>query len=210
MLSDSPPERDVEWTAAGVEGAWKFLQRVWRQIDEASLGDGVPPAAFGDEATGLRRVTHATIAGVTEGIEGFSFNKAVARIYELSNAFGKAGEPGADMDFARREAVSVLARVMAPMVPHFAEEVWARLGEDGMVVDAPWPEADAALLVSDQVVMPVQVNGKRRAEITVDKGAAKDMIEAQALADPGVLKYLEGKTPKKVIVVPERIVNVVV
>ena len=210
MLSDSPPERDVEWTAAGVDGAWKFLQRVWRQIDEASLGDGTQPSDISADATALRRVTHATIQGVTEGIQGFSFNKAVARLYELANAIGKAKSAGADMDFARREAAEVLAQLMAPMVPHFAEELWAKLGQTEMLVDTPWPEADPVLLVSDKIVLPIQVNGKRRAEIEVDKSADKDSVEAIALADPSVIKYLEGKTPKKVIVVPQRIVNVVV
>ena len=210
MLSDSPPERDVEWTTAGVEGAWKFLQRVWRQIGEASLGTGGDMPDMGAEATALRRVTHSAIAGVTEGVEGFSFNKAVARLYELSNGIGKATATGADMDWARREAAEVLARLMAPMVPHFAEELWAVLGHETMVVDEAWPAADPALLVSDKIVMPVQVNGKRRAEIEVDKDAAKDMIEAMAVADPGIAKYLDGKMPKKVIVVPGRIVNVVV
>ncbi|MEM6621150.1 MAG: leucine--tRNA ligase [Pseudomonadota bacterium] len=210
MLSDSPPERDVEWTSAGAEGAWKFLQRVWRQIDEASLGDSTMPEAFGSDATALRRQTHGAIAEVTGGIEKFQFNKAVARIYALSNALGKAGGSGADMNFARREAAETLARLMAPMVPHFAEELWAHLGHTDMVVDVPWPQADAALLVSDRITMPVQVNGKKRAEIEIDKSAAKDAIEAVALADSGVIKYLDGKTPKKVIVVPQRIVNVVV
>jgi leucyl-tRNA synthetase len=155
-------------------------------------------------------MTHATIAGVTEGVEGFQFNKAVAKLYELSNAFGKASAQGPDMEWARREAAEVLARLMAPMVPHFAEELWAKLGQATMVVDEAWPVADPALLTSDTVTMPVQVNGKKRAEIEVDKDAAKDTIEGVAMADPGVIKYLDGKTPKKVIVVPGRIVNVVV
>ncbi|MEM1298934.1 MAG: leucine--tRNA ligase [Pseudomonadota bacterium] len=210
MLSDSPPERDVEWTTGGVEGAWKFLQRVWRQVDEAALGAGGEAPEMGGEATALRRMTHAAIAGVTDGVEGFQFNKAVAKLYELSNAFGKASAQGPDMEWARREAAEVLARLMAPMVPHFAEELWAKLGHTTMVVDEPWPKADPALLVSDTITMPVQVNGKRRAEIEVDKDAAKDTVEAMAMADPGVLKYLEGRAPKKVIVVPGRIVNVVV
>ncbi|MFK7941721.1 MAG: leucine--tRNA ligase [Paracoccaceae bacterium] len=210
MLSDSPPERDVEWTIGGVEGAWKLLQRVWRQIDEAGLGDGGSMPEMGTDAMAMRRITHGVIDSVTEGIENFQFNKAVAKLYELSNAFGKATGAGADMDWARREAAEVLARLMAPMVPHFAEELWSVLGHKTMVVDEAWPVADAALLTSDSIVMPVQVNGKKRAEIEVDKAATKDSIEAQALADPGVIKYLEGKAPKKVIVVPGRIVNVVV
>ena len=184
MLSDSPPERDVEWTAAGVKAAWDFLQRTWRAVIEASLGDGTAPAQIGAGALELRRQTHAAIAGVTEGIEGFSFNKSVARLYELSNAIRKATAEGADMDFARREACSALARLMAPMVPHFAEELWAKLGHEAMLVDTSWPEADPALLARDVVVLPVQVNGKKRAEIEVETGAAKDELQDIALADP--------------------------
>ena len=210
MLSDSPPERDVEWTVAGVEGAWRFLQRVWRMLDEAPLGDGTKPDTFGDEATALRRVTHATIQGVTEGIEGFSFNKAVAKLYELTNALGKLKAAGADADFARQEAFSALAILMSPMVPHFAEEVWDKLGGEGMVVDAPWPEVDGALLVSDAIVLPIQINGKKRGELSVARDLSKDEVEQAALADATVIKALDGKAPKKVIVVPGRIVNVVV
>jgi len=210
MLSDSPPERDIEWTTAGVEGAWKFLQRVWRQIGETPPGDETSPAAFGTAATALRRQTHATIAGVSECVENFQFNKAIARLYELSNALGRATGDDAGMDHARREAAEIMTRLMAPMVPHFAEELWASLGHETMVVDQPWPEADPALLASDRMILPVQVNGKRRAEIEVDKGAARETVEAAALADPGVARFLGGKPPRKVIVVPERIVNVVV
>jgi len=210
MLSDSPPERDIEWTTAGVEGAWKFLQRVWRQIGETTPGDETSPAAFGAAATALRRQTHATIAGVSECVENFQFNKAIARLYELSNALGRATGDDAGMDHARREAAEIMTRLMAPMVPHFAEELWASLGHEAMVVDQPWPEADPALLASDRMILPVQVNGKRRAEIEVDKGAARETVEAAALADPGVARFLGGKPPRKVIVVPERIVNVVV
>ncbi|MEO1492473.1 MAG: leucine--tRNA ligase [Pseudomonadota bacterium] len=207
MLSDSPPERDVEWTAAGVEGAHRFLQRLWRIVDEADLEGAAGESAA---ATDLRRATHSAIQGVTDGIEGFSFNKAVARIYELTNAIGKAGGDDAGLAAARREACEALARLMAPMVPHFAEEIWAKLGHETMVVDAPWPEADPALLTRDTVTLPIQVNGKKRSEIEVAKDAAKDAISAMALDDPAVLRFLEGKEPKKVIVVPGRIVNVVV
>ena len=210
MLSDSPPERDVEWTAAGVEGAWRFLQRVWRMLDEAVPAEVASPAAFGPEALALRRVTHGAIAGVTEGIEGFTFNKAVARLHELANALGRAGGEGTDVGFARREGFDALARLMAPMVPHFAEEVWSRLGHTTMLVDEPWPEADPGLLTSETVLLPVQVNGKKRGEIQMPKGAARDAVEQAALAEPAVARILEGRAPRKVIVVPERIVNVVV
>jgi leucyl-tRNA synthetase len=211
MLSDSPPDRDVEWTAAGVEGAWRFLQRVWRMLEEAGPGAAAgAPASFGPEALALRRTTHAAIAGVTEGIESFTFNKAVARLHELANALGRSEGEGADMAFARREAFDALARLMAPMVPHFAEELWSRLGQAEMLVDQPWPVADPALLASDTVLLPVQVNGKKRGEIRMPKGAARDAVERAALAEPAVARFLDGRAPKKVIVVPERIVNVVV
>ena len=210
MLSDSPPERDVEWTTAGVEGAWRFLQRVWRMIEETDLGDGAQPDIFGADAVALRQVTHHAIQTVTQSIEGFGFNKAVAAIYGLSNALGKAnGGGGKDMAFARREAARVLIMLMAPMVPHFAEEAWAAMHESGMVVDAPWPVADPALLQVDEVVLPVQVNGKKRSELRVARDLGKDEIEALALADDAVKKFLDGRPPKKVIVVPGRIVNVV-
>jgi leucyl-tRNA synthetase len=179
------------------------------------LEDGVPaageaPETFGAQALALRRATHAAIAGVTEGIESFTFNKAVARLHELANALGRSSGEADGMAFARREGFETLARLMAPMVPHFAEEIWERLGHSGMVVDEPWPEADPALLVSDTVLLPVQVNGKKRGEIEIAKGSAREAVEQAALADPAVARFLEGRAPKKVIVVPERIVNVVV
>ena len=198
MLSDSPPERDVEWTAAGAEAAHKFLSRVWRLADEA-------PADGGDDPD-LTRAAHRAIADVTRAIEGFAFNKAVAKIYELANAIGKS-PAGAD---ARRAAMRIMAQLMAPMVPHLAEDVWAMAGGSGMVVDARWPQADPAMLVDDSVTLPIQINGKRRAEITVPKDMAKDAIEALVLADDTVQRFLEGAAPKKLIVVPGRIVNVVV
>ena len=209
MLSDSPPDRDVEWTTAGAEGAWNFLQRVWRIVDEAA-DLPAPEEEPGNAALELRRVTHRTIAAVTEGIEGFGFNKALAKIYELRNAVAAAKDDGPGMAFARREACETLARLMAPMVPHFAEEAWVALGHDTMLVDMPWPEADPGFLVSDTVTMPIQVNGKKRGEIEVAKGTPKDDVEAAVLADPKITQYLDGKPPKKVIVVPERIVNVVI
>ena len=209
MLSDSPPDRDVEWTTAGVEGAWRFLQRVWRLFEDISLGDGSKPDTFGDNAMELRRVCHASVKGVTEGIEGFSFNKSVAKLYELTNALGKAKATGTDMDYARREAANALAVMIGPMVPHFAEELWERLGGKGLVVDAPWPQVDETLLVSDEIVLPIQINGKKRSELRVDRETPKDEIEAAALADSIVARVLEGKAPKKIIVVPGRIINVV-
>ncbi|WBU56792.1 leucine--tRNA ligase [Paracoccus sediminicola] len=196
MLSDSPPERDVEWTSAGAEAAYKFLARVWRLADEAPEGGDDPD---------LTRAAHRAIADVTKSIESFAFNKAVAKLYELANAIGKSKAGGE----ARREVLRIMAQLMAPMVPHLAEEIWARSGGTGMVVDAGWPKADPALLVDDTVTMPIQINGKRRAEISVAKDMPKEDIESLVLADETVQKFLDGASPKKLIVVPGRIVNVV-
>ncbi len=197
MLSDSPPERDVEWTAAGAEAAAKFLSRVWRLADETGPDNRDDPA--------LTRSAHRAIADVTRFIEGFAFNKAVARIYELVNAIGKSdasGEP-------RRAVLRIAAQLMAPMVPHLAEDVWEKSGGNGLVVDAPWPKADPALLQDDSVTLPIQINGKRRAEITVPRDMGKDQIEALVMSNETVQRFLEGAQPKKLIVVPGRIVNVV-
>ncbi|MDQ1901469.1 leucine--tRNA ligase [Paracoccus sp. WLY502] len=196
MLSDSPPERDVEWTAVGAIGANRFLARVWHlaslDIQEAEDPD-------------LTRAAHRAIADVTKAIEGFAFNKAVAKIYELANAVGKSKAGGE----ARRAVLRIMAQLMGPMVPHLAEDVWAMAGGQGLLVDAPWPKADPALLEDDTVVLPIQINGKRRAEISVAKDMPKDQIEAMVLADETVRRFLEGAAPKKLIVVPGRIVNVV-
>ncbi|WP_405401940.1 leucine--tRNA ligase [Paracoccus sp. Ld10] len=201
MLSDSPPERDVEWTAAGAEAAFKFLSRVWRLADEVPAGD-FPDG--GDHAD-LTRAAHRAIADVTRAIEGFAFNKAVAKLYELANAVAKSQAGGE----ARRAALRIMAQLMAPMVPHLAEEVWSKSGGQGMVVDAGWPKADPALLEDDSVTLPIQINGKRRAEITVARDMSKVDIEALVLADDTVLRFLDGAAVKKLIVVPGRIVNVV-
>ncbi|WP_374301863.1 leucine--tRNA ligase [Paracoccus sp. (in: a-proteobacteria)] len=196
MLSDSPPERDVEWTAAGAEAANKFLARVWRLADEAGEGGDDPD---------LTRAAHRAISDVTKAIEGFAFNKAVAKIYELANAVGKSKAGGE----ARRAALRIMAQLMGPMVPHLAEDVWTMAGGQGLLVDAPWPKADPAMLEDDTVILPIQINGKRRAEISVAKDMPKDQIEAMVLADETVRRFLEGAAPKKLIVVPGRIVNVV-
>lgn len=196
MLSDSPPERDVEWTAAGAEAAYKFLTRVCRLAEEAQDGP---------EDQDLTRAAHRAIAEVTRAIEGFAFNKAVAKLYELANAIGKSKGGGE----SRRAVLRIMAQLMAPMVPHLAEDIWTKAGGEGMVVDAPWPKADPAMLEDDVVTLPIQINGKRRAEINVSKDLSKEEIEALVLADETVQRFLEGATPKKLIVVPGRIVNVV-
>jgi leucyl-tRNA synthetase len=214
MISDSPPDRDLEWTAAGVEGAYRFVQRVWRQVTEAAETLAPPGAPVPEDALGseLRRIAHKTIQAVTEDVEQFRFNRAVARIYELSNAISSAvpdaGRDGAYPDL--RECLEILVRLIGPMMPHLAEELWQRLGRDGMLVDQPWPEADPSLTIEDSVTLAVQVNGKKRATIALQRDAAEDVAEQAALSEPGVQRALAGKPPRKVIVVKNRIVNVVV
>ncbi|MBV2358874.1 leucine--tRNA ligase [Thalassococcus sp. CAU 1522] len=202
VLSDSPPERDVEWTAAGAEAAAKHLARVHRIAAEIAEGD-VPPTAE-DEA--LLREMHKAIHDVTMGVESFGFNAAIAKLYAFTNTLQKSRAGSA----AKRQAVLALAQLMAPMTPHLSEDIWAMLGGEGLIADAPWPRADEAMLVEDTVTLPIQVNGKRRGELTVPKDLAKEEVEKQVLAHEAVLRALDGAQPKKLIVVPGRIVNVVV
>ncbi len=201
VLSDSPPERDVQWTTGGVEGASRFVQRVWAEFDrEAGAG-------FPEVDTALRREIHKTIKAVTEGVEQFRFNSAIAKLYAFLGALKTHEAAGGD---ARREALSAFARLISPFVPHLAEECWTRLGEGGMILDAPWPAHDPALAADDEVTLPIQVNGKRRGEIRVARGLEPAEVEALVLADPEVLARLEGQTVKKIVVVKDRIVNLVV
>ncbi len=210
MLSDSPPERDVEWTDAGVVGAWKLVNRLWETVEPAAgaiaAHDLAKPPALSGEALELRKLAHAAIAGVTDDIENFRFNKAIARVYEFLNGLRKSS---GDEGFARAEALSILARLIAPFTPHLAEECWAHLGGKGFVCDAPWPKADPALLVKDEIILPVQVNGKRRTEIAVAASADAKTIEAIALGHEDVRRHLEGVSVRKIVVVPGRIVNIV-
>ncbi|WP_421730387.1 leucine--tRNA ligase [Brevundimonas sp.] len=205
VLSDSPPERDVQWTPGGVEGASRFVQRVWAEFD------GYDASAAGTEAANaaLVRETHKAIKAVSEGVEGFRFNSAIAKLYAFLATVRDAKDAGGD---AKRQALSALARLIAPFTPHLAEECWARLGEAGMVLDAPWPVYDAALAADDEVVLPIQISGKRRSEISMPRGAASADVEAAALANAAIQAYLSANSVsvKKVIVVPDRIVNLVV
>ena len=202
VLSDSPPERDVEWTASGADAAFKHLGRVWNIADRVAA---MSPGAPGDGDEELRRVTHKTIHDVTMGIETFGFNAAIARLYAFTATLQKSQAGQA----AQREAVLTLAQLMAPMTPHLSEDIWDRLGGDGLIVTAPWPQADETLLVDDTVTLPIQINGKRRAEIQVPADMSREEVEKIALAHEAVIRTLDGATPKKVIVVPGRIVNVV-
>ena len=217
MLSDSPPERDVEWTERGVQGAWRFTNRLWRIVgDAAEIAKSAPnarPAEFGAEAFAVRKAAHGALAKVTDAIEKLHFNVGVAHIYEFANALGPAlAKPAATPDFtwAVAEAAGILVQLFHPMMPHLAEECWAMLGHRSMVATEPWPELEPALLIEDTITLPVQVNGRKRADVTVPRGASNAEIEAAVLTLDAVQKALDGKRPKKVIVVPHRIVNVVV
>ncbi|WP_071674426.1 leucine--tRNA ligase [Nioella nitratireducens] len=202
VLSDSPPERDVEWTAAGADAAFKHLGRVWRIAEEVAAAQDAPTGE--DEA--LLREMHKAIRDVTLGVESFGFNAAIAKLYAFTNALAKS-KAGAE---AKRQATKTLAQLMSPMTPHLSEDIWALLGGEGLVAEAAWPQADEAMLVENTVTLPIQINGKRRSEITVAKDLAKEEVEKIALADDAVVKALDGGQPKKLIVVPGRIVNVVI
>ncbi|HEY3696078.1 leucine--tRNA ligase [Phenylobacterium sp.] len=210
VLSDSPPERDTQWTAGGVQGAWRFINRVWDEFDSqpAAAGAAPPPDAA---ALTLKRASHKLIKAVTEAIDSFRFNSGIARLYAFLNLLKETPAQGASasLQAERRAALSAFARLMAPFTPHLAEEAWARIGGGGMVVDAPWPEHDPELVVDDVLVLPVQVNGKRRGEITAPAGAEPADVEKIVLDDPEIARRLEGLTIRKVIVVKDRIVNVV-
>ncbi|WP_417476530.1 leucine--tRNA ligase [Maricaulis sp.] len=212
VLSDSPPERDVEYTDSGVEGVWRFIQRLWTVV--ISLPEDAPgPLSVATNVEGdalvLRKMAHKTLKGVTEAIEGFRFNSAVAQIHDLVNALRKAEDGGAGMIEARAETLGILARLISPFIPHLAEECWHRLGGEGLVIDAPWPDVDLGVLVETDLVLPVQVNGKRRGEISVPKDLDQESVKQLAISEEGVARSLEGLTIRKVIVVPGRIVNIV-
>ena len=202
VLSDSPPERDVEWTASGAEAAFKHLSRVHRIASDIAESD---VAANAEDETLLREM-HKAIHDVSGGVESFGFNASIAKLYAFTNTLAKS-KAGTD---AKRQAAKTLAQLMSPMTPHLSEELWQLLGGEGLVATAPWPVADEAMLVDDTVTLPIQINGKRRAEISVPKDMDKAEVEKIALSTEAVQKALDGNAPKKVIVVPGRIVNVVV
>jgi leucyl-tRNA synthetase len=222
MLSDSPPERDVNWTEKGVQGAWRFTQRLWRLVGEAAevAAPATRPAEFGPAALAVRKAAHGALAKVSDAIEKLHFNVGVAHIYEFAAALQSAlteagtgkqnGGVGPDLAWSVREAADILVQLFHPMMPHLAEECWAVLGHQTPVASAAWPEVEQALLVEDTVTLPVQINGKKRADVTVARDASNEDIEAAVLALDAVQKALEGKKPKKVIIVRHRIVNVVV
>ena len=202
VMSDSPPERDVEWTASGAEAAWKHLQRVWRltvEITEDSSSDA-------SKDIELEKAKNIAIDAVTNGVEGFAFNKSIAALYQFTNILAKS--PASKN--AKIDAMLTMAQLMQPMTPHLAEEIWSTLGGDGLVTEAKWPILDASMLINDTIVLPIQVNGKRRDEIQVSVDLSKDEIEKIVLERQSVLRILDGNAPKKIIVVPGKIVNVVI
>jgi leucyl-tRNA synthetase len=219
VLSDSPPERDVIWTEEGVQGAAKFVQRLWRLVGELIFLGGPAaapsPAQYSPAAAAIRRAVHASILKVEEDIERLRFNRAVAQVHDLANKLGAAvgavdsADVAPDMRAAFAEAAGILVLLFAPMMPHLAEECWARLGHKSLVAEAAWPLADKALVEEDTIELPVQVNGRKRADLVIDRAAGVEAIEAAALGLEAVQRALEGRPVKKIIVVPQRIVNVV-
>ncbi|MDP1872627.1 leucine--tRNA ligase [Phenylobacterium sp.] len=209
VLSDSPPERDTQWSNAGVEGAWRFVNRVWAEFESQPAGG---PSAEPDEAAqALTRASHRLIKAMTEAVEDFRFNSGIARLYEFLNVLKANPAQGASPAVlaARREALSVFARLVAPFTPHLAEECWSAIGGQGLVAVAPWPDYDPALAEDAVKILPVQVNGKRRGEISAPAGAEPADVEKMVLEDPEIARRLEGLTIRKVIVVKDRIVNIV-
>ena len=197
MLSDSPPERDLPWSEAGIEATWRFVNRIWRLfVSRGAAGEGSDAA--------LDRMTHKAIAGVGADVEALAFNKAVAKLHELVNAIEKAA-PSA----SRGAAIDALVRLVAPMLPHLAEQGWAEMGGTGLIAEQDWPIADPALLIEDEVTIAIQINGKLRDTLTLAKGMSKPDLEAAALASDKIIRALDGAVPKKVIVVPDRLVNIV-
>jgi len=216
MLSDSPPERDVIWTEEGVQGAWRFVQRLWRLAGELAdiAAPQARPASFAPEAQKVRKAAHRALSNVSDDIARLRFNRCVAHIYEFVNALTDAlgaakTAPGPDLAWTLREAGDILVRLFHPMMPHLAEECWATLGHATLVSAETWPRLEPELLVESSITLPVQINGKKRADVTVARDATNAQIEAAVLALDAVQKALDGKSPKKVIVVPQRIVNVV-
>jgi leucyl-tRNA synthetase len=214
MLSDSPPERGLEWTDTGIDGAFRYLNRLWRLVEErltvlpppgTVAGGDLPP-----ETAALKRLVHRTIEGVTGEIERLHFNKVVALVRELSNAIEGYAAEGAAAAAVLREALETLVLLVGPMMPHLAEELWERLGHHRLLAETPWLVADPAWLAAEEIIVAVQVNGKRRAEIRLTPGAPEAAARAAALAEEAVQRAMGGKAARRVIVVPDKIVNVVV
>ena len=215
MLSDSPPDRDLDWTDAGIEGAWRYVNRLWRLVTEPPIPlpapHGPKPASISSPGEDIRRMTHKTIAAVSDDLDRFHFNRGVARIRELTNALESiAGDNNGDLGWVLREGLETAICLIGPMMPHIAEELWQQLGHETLLADTPWPVPDDSLLVDESVTIAVQVNGKLRGTIEVAQDLNRDEAEAIALALPRVKEAMQNKPAKKVIVVPNRIINVVI
>ncbi len=214
MLSDSPPERDLEWTEAGIDGAWRYLNKLWRLFDEngsvLAPGGEVISSPLSDEAADVKRGLHKTVQAVTDEIDKFHFNKAVALIRAFTNRLEGFDREDPAAPWVLREALEALAKLLAPMVPHLAEELWSRLGHDRLLTETPWPEPDPAWLIEDEVTIAVQVKGKLRATIKLPKGIAKEAAEAAAMQDENVQRAIGEKDIRRVIFVPDKIVNIVI
>jgi leucyl-tRNA synthetase len=218
VLSDSPPERDVVWTETGIHGAWRFVHRLWRIInDAAKFSDDAPPSRpteFSGPARQLRKTAHLALSRVSGNAEQLRFNVCVAHIYAFARALEAAvadssGPARPDLKFAAREAAEILVQLFHPMMPHLAEECWAALGHESLLATQSWPAVEAGLLVDDTVTFPVHVNGRKRADLTIACDAGNDDIEASVLALDAIKRALGGRAPRRVIIVPQRIVNVV-
>ncbi len=217
VLSDSPPERDLEWTETGIEGIWRYVNRLWRMVSEPPVP--LPPpgtqadAGLSPPVMALRRTIHQTIAAVTDDLDKFRFNRAVARIRELTNAIEELPEGTLQSESGApavlREGLEILARLLCPMMPHLAEEMWLTLGGAGLLAEQPWPVADPDLAREEQVTIAVQVNGKLRGTLEFPRDAESGAVESAALGLPQVARWLDGRSPRKVIVVPNRVVSIV-
>ena len=199
------PERDVQWTESGVEGSNRFVQRVWAEVEAASeaglQGEEIDPD--------LERVLHKLIKQAGDGLDALKFNAVIALYYGFLNTLRRHREDKPQALTARAQSLKAFIPLIAPYTPHLAEAAWEKLGGEGMVVDAPWPDYDPALAIDEEAILPVQVNGKRRSEIRAPRGASEADVRALAMSDPETLRHLEGLTVRKVIVVPDRIVNIV-
>jgi leucyl-tRNA synthetase len=215
MLSDTPPERDIEWTEEGIEGAWRFVQRVWRLIHDIARKapvDAVEPKSPTGAVLELRRATHRSLAAMTGDLTDLRFNRAIARIYELANALTAALQAetvDASLAFALREAGEAVVLMFAPMMPHFAEECWQVLGRDGLVAEQAWPKSREEFVRSDEVIIAVQVDGKRRDEIRLPKGLPSKAVEDAVLKLDNVNRALTGRQVIRFVYVPDRVANVV-
>jgi leucyl-tRNA synthetase len=214
MLSDSPPDRDLDWTEAGIDGAWRYVNRLWRMVSESPIPladkEAPVPETLSPAAAKCRRLVHRTIALATEDLNRFHFNKAVARIREMTNALEGLKPEDAGAGFVLREGLETATLLIGPLMPHLAEEMWEALGHDGLLAETPWPEADPALVATETVTLAVQVNGKTRGTVELPKDAEQKAVEEAAFALQTVVAAMGGKAPRKVILVPNRILNVVV